>query len=603
MKKRILSVLLAIVMVVGMFPVTAGATTAEPVKTWSIGASESGTDAVVAKLYTNVTDNTKYDLVISGTGEMGTTTGTKMPWRGSEYQQHIVSVTVESGVTNVNSYAFKDCTALTSVTIGDTVTEIGSFAFNGCTALTSVTLGATVTEIWGYAFGGCTSLTAYTVDSENTAYSATDGILFSKDGTTLVSYPSNKSGTSYTVPNSVTKISSSAFCDVTTLTELTIPHTTTSIVGTIFHGKAFEGKITIKGHTGSAAETYTKGDPDSTTFVSICSDGDDADTLCDVCGYDTAHAAHPICGATHSDIGDHTGTCEAVEWTAWDGGTITYTNDTASVYLSTNVTLESTLTVAANQTLHLCLNGHSITSSGENTITVSGGATLNICDCSTGETGGKIANTCSSNGRGIINSGIVNIYGGTIEATGHSGRGIYLNSGTVNVYGGSVSGDTYSIYNDGTGTVNIIGGSVGKDIYNYGDNSTVKVSGGSVEGGTYGIQNNKGTVDITGGTVSGEEGIYNPNGGRVVVTAGSVSGEYTGIYNSGTLTVSGGTVKSTGTDGNNYGIYNFYHGAGSLELSGAPTITGATAGVYLDGGSITLGGELTYVEEKAISVG
>ncbi|MBQ4516001.1 MAG: InlB B-repeat-containing protein, partial [Clostridia bacterium] len=79
-------------------------------------------------------------------------------------------------------------------------------------------------------------------------------------------------------------------------------------------------------------------------------------------------------------------------------------------------------------------------------------------------------------------------------------------------------------------------------------------------------------------------------------------GSFLGIYNSGTLTVSGGTVKSTGTDGNNYGIYNYYHGAGSLELSGAPTITGATAGVYLDGGIITLGGELSYTQGNAISV-
>ena len=34
---------------------------------------------------------------------------------------------------------------------------------------------------------------------------------------------------------------------------------------------------------------------------------------------DTAAHSHPICGAAHADIGDHTGTCDAVTWTAWNG--------------------------------------------------------------------------------------------------------------------------------------------------------------------------------------------------------------------------------------------------------------------------------------------
>lgn len=52
------------------------------------------------------------------------------------------------------------------------------------------------------------------------------------------------------------------------------------------------------------------------------------------------HADHPVCGATHADIGDHTADkCEAnVTWTAWDGvSDITYdANNTAYVYLRDN---------------------------------------------------------------------------------------------------------------------------------------------------------------------------------------------------------------------------------------------------------------------------
>lgn len=312
-----------------------------------------------------------------------------------------------------------------------------------------------------------------------------------------------------------------------------------------------------------------------------------------------AHHTHPVCGATHSDIGDHAGECANITWTEWNG---TDKDDKTegiqltegSYYLGENITVSSFVEISGE--VNLCLNGHSITSSGESTITVSEGAVLNICDCSTGETGGKIANTSYSNGRGINNSGTVNIYGGTIEATGDRGYGIN-NSGIVNVYGGSVGGKLYSIDNEGSGKVNISGGSVNKDIENSGDNGTVNVSGGSVKGSTYGIQNGKGTVSITGGSVSGEEAIYNPNGGRVTVSAGSVIGECTGIHNgnSSTLSVSGGSVS--GKEG---GISNYN---ATATISGAPTITGTTADVYLNSAIITIGdGGLTYTSDKAISV-
>ena len=50
MKKRILSIILSIVMLVGLLPTTAlaVATTADPVKTWNIGAPESGYTATDA---------------------------------------------------------------------------------------------------------------------------------------------------------------------------------------------------------------------------------------------------------------------------------------------------------------------------------------------------------------------------------------------------------------------------------------------------------------------------------------------------------------------------------------------------------------------------
>ena len=50
--------------------------------------------------------------------------------------------------------------------------------------------------------------------------------------------------------------------------------------------------------------------------------------------------SHAICGAAHTDIGDHTGTCENITWTAWDGTT---DFPGGNVYLSADVTLKKPL--------------------------------------------------------------------------------------------------------------------------------------------------------------------------------------------------------------------------------------------------------------------
>ena len=267
-----------------------------------------------------------------------------------------------------------------------------------------------------------------------------------------------------------------------------------------------------------------------------------------------AHS-HDNCGVENCEADHNHSTVNS--WTAWDG-----TDDFpgGDVYLTDDVTLTDTLTISSG-TVNLCLNGKSITSSLSSTIQVNSGATLNICDCSTGETAGKIANACaSSNGRGIYNLGTVTVYGGTIEATGDSGRGIY--NGTVNIYGGTIQATGTGIYlNNGTGTV----------------------SGGTVRATGTGIYLNSGcSVTVSGGTIEATgdngRGIDNSSGANATVSGGSISGA-------------------------SYGIHNGY--AGSCELSGDPTITGTAADVYIGGNGakiITITGALNYAEGNAISV-
>jgi len=142
-----------------------------------------------------------------------------------EYCTSLTSVTILGSVTNIDSYAFQGCSSLTNVTIPDTVTEIGNHAFDR-SGLTSVTIPAGVTKIGEGAFAE-TALTEFQVDGGNTAFALIDGVLFNKDKTTLIAYPSRK-GSTYTVPNSVTSIKNYAFTG-SGLTSVNIPTNVTSI--------------------------------------------------------------------------------------------------------------------------------------------------------------------------------------------------------------------------------------------------------------------------------------------------------------------------------------------------------------------------------------
>jgi hypothetical protein len=142
--------------------------------------------------------------------------------------ESLAGINIPSSVTTIERYAFGK-SGLTGITIPSSVTKIEQQAFYGCERLARADIPTSVTTIEDGVFSMCPGLQGITIDSRNRNFAVTDGVLFSKDMSTLVSYPAGKRAGSYTIPSSVTTIKAYAFSGNTHLTSVTIPSSVTTI--------------------------------------------------------------------------------------------------------------------------------------------------------------------------------------------------------------------------------------------------------------------------------------------------------------------------------------------------------------------------------------
>ena len=139
------------------------------------------------------------------------------------YCRSLKGVEMREGLQSIGRYAFSD-TDLRTVRIPNSVTELGTGAFAGCPSLQSFTLGSGVKE---FELEGYNIRREILVDPENPNYESRDGVLFSKDGKTLLCYPTDRKGT-YEIPDGVESIANNAFY-FSSLSVLKIPDSVTSI--------------------------------------------------------------------------------------------------------------------------------------------------------------------------------------------------------------------------------------------------------------------------------------------------------------------------------------------------------------------------------------
>ena len=168
----------------------------------------------------------------AGTLTLKDSTG-EVTGRGACPADQVIRVVFDAGTTRIGGSVLADCKNLVEVSMPYGVKSLGGWLFENCSKLKTVEIPATVTSIDPACFAKATGLTDIKVDSANTKYKDVGGVLFSKDGKTLWAVPYGK-GTTYTVPDGVTKIES-AFRNNKKLTSVTMSDTVVSM-GASFTG-------------------------------------------------------------------------------------------------------------------------------------------------------------------------------------------------------------------------------------------------------------------------------------------------------------------------------------------------------------------------------
>lgn len=173
-----------------------------------------------------------------------------------KYNSKLAEIYLPNNITKINKRAFIGCSNLTNPHLSEGLLTIEQEAFNN-TPINPLYIPASVTNISYFILRGTTGdgNKAYDVDADNQTYKSVDGVLYTKDGKTLVEYPENNGWVEFRIPDGVETLAQYSLMESQTLKSVTLPASLTKIMGSAFQALPYLAIINCKALTGETIPT------------------------------------------------------------------------------------------------------------------------------------------------------------------------------------------------------------------------------------------------------------------------------------------------------------------------------------------------------------
>lgn len=165
MKKRILSMLLVLLMVMTLVPTMAFADKSSTDIAYPVTGGNIYFDQATGTI--TDCDQSVTEAVIPD--EIEGVAVKFIGYNAFKDCRKLIAVTIPDSVATIGWTAFENCASLLSIVIPDSVTEIGVGAFEGCVSLSSVKLPNSLTRIENGMFKGCKRLTSIEIPDSVTS--------------------------------------------------------------------------------------------------------------------------------------------------------------------------------------------------------------------------------------------------------------------------------------------------------------------------------------------------------------------------------------------------------------------------------------------------
>lgn len=165
-----------------------------------------------------------------GFAECGNLTSIRLDGCNSLGKNAFANCKMLIAATNLNyvpalDATFSGCEKLVTVSGLDEITSISADTFSGCGLLKSLNLGPCLKTIPAGSFKDCIYLENIIVDSNNSYFTSTNGILYNKDKNTLICCPSKNSTSSLSISDGILTVSDYALYNCSNLTSISIGST------------------------------------------------------------------------------------------------------------------------------------------------------------------------------------------------------------------------------------------------------------------------------------------------------------------------------------------------------------------------------------------